>query len=181
MLLKMAYIQEGLGRIGPSLYYLNLYYLATDDDQAQAKIESVAQKNRLEGYAETSSSRFNAVIHENYGKIAALLASVSVLLVAWMFFDKVRRQRRPVGSFIALIVVLGALFAAGYFSQLHQGIIATPATYLMSGPSAGSSVVGIVGEGHKVQILGHEDVWLKVEWLDKEVYVKGTDVLKVEI
>jgi len=26
MLLKMAYIQEGLGHLGESLYYINLYY-----------------------------------------------------------------------------------------------------------------------------------------------------------
>src|SRR5689334_2250894 len=34
MLLKMAYIQEGLGKIGQTLYYLKLYHLATDDEQA---------------------------------------------------------------------------------------------------------------------------------------------------
>src|SRR5689334_22771820 len=34
ILLKMAYIQEGLGHLGRSMYYLNLYYQATDDKQA---------------------------------------------------------------------------------------------------------------------------------------------------
>src|ERR1041385_4283576 len=38
MLLKMAYIQEGLGKIGQTLYYLKLYHVATDDEQALRKI-----------------------------------------------------------------------------------------------------------------------------------------------
>src|SRR5690348_1763124 len=41
MLLKMAYIQEGLGKIGQTLYYLRLYYLASDDEQALHKMEEL--------------------------------------------------------------------------------------------------------------------------------------------
>src|SRR5690349_20074349 len=37
MLLKMAYVQEGLNRISQSAYYLNLYYLATQDESALTK------------------------------------------------------------------------------------------------------------------------------------------------
>src|SRR6188768_765420 len=57
MLLKMAYIQEGLGHLGRSLYYLNLYYQATDDKQALYKMEDIAEKNKLEGYTSTETSR----------------------------------------------------------------------------------------------------------------------------
>ncbi|MBK7650109.1 MAG: hypothetical protein IPJ20_04215 [Flammeovirgaceae bacterium] len=45
MLLKMAYIQEGLGRISQSIYYLQLYYKATNDEQALSKIEELATKH----------------------------------------------------------------------------------------------------------------------------------------
>ena len=34
-------------------------------------------------------------------------------------------------------------------------------------------------EGHKLKITGKKDVWLKVEWLDKEAYVKENQVLRV--
>ena len=60
MLLKMAYIQEGLGHLGESMYYLNLYFLATDDAQALKKMEELAQKNNLEGY-ETDEDRKSVV------------------------------------------------------------------------------------------------------------------------
>jgi uncharacterized protein YgiM (DUF1202 family) len=49
----------------------------------------------------------------------------------------------------------------------------------MSGPSAGANVVTLINEGHKLKITGKKDVWLKVEWLDKEAYVKENQVLRV--
>jgi hypothetical protein len=57
MLLKMAYIQEGLGHQGLCLYYLNLYQNASDDHQATTKMEELANKHRLEGYQSSDSSR----------------------------------------------------------------------------------------------------------------------------
>ena len=49
MLLRMAFIHEGLGRLGESLFYLNLYHLASSDPQALKKMEELAEKNRLQG------------------------------------------------------------------------------------------------------------------------------------
>ena len=57
MLLKMAYIQEGLGHTSMSLYYLHLYYLASHDDQALTKMEEIASKNGLEGYQSSWDAR----------------------------------------------------------------------------------------------------------------------------
>jgi len=51
----------------------------------------------------------------------------------------------------------------------------------MSGPSAGANVVALVGEGHKIIIKDKKDVWLKVEWLHKEAYIKENQVMKVQL
>src|SRR5690349_2721164 len=59
MLLKMAYVQEGLNRISQSAYYLNLYYLATQDESALTKLGELADKYRLEGY---EPSRFEQAL-----------------------------------------------------------------------------------------------------------------------
>src|SRR5882762_7573316 len=45
MLLKMAYIQEGLGHISRTLYYLTLYYKETRDERVLAKIDEIASNN----------------------------------------------------------------------------------------------------------------------------------------
>src|SRR5258706_9691823 len=62
MLLKLAFIQEGLGHLGQSIYYLNLYFLATQDTQALLKIEEVAARNRLEGYSDSDEARLWTVM-----------------------------------------------------------------------------------------------------------------------
>src|SRR5687768_6280917 len=41
MLLKMAYVQEGLNHIGPAMYYLNLYYIATNDKSVLTKMDEL--------------------------------------------------------------------------------------------------------------------------------------------
>jgi len=73
-----------------------------------------------------------------------------------------------------LVLLLAAvLYLHVYFGkEVRRVIVAEPQTYLMSGPSAGASVVDIIGEGHQLRIKGQEDVWLRVEWKNREVYVR---------
>src|SRR5258706_15718509 len=65
MLLKMAYIQEGLGKIGPTLYYLKLYNLVSNDEQALNKMGELAAIFKLSGYAEKDADRFQRWINKN--------------------------------------------------------------------------------------------------------------------
>lgn len=173
MLLKMAYIQEGLGRLGESMYYLNLYTLASHDPQAVKKMEELAEKNRLEGYEEDPMGPIHTTLREYYLPLAGVLVAVSILLLA-MMTDQYRRKQKPSLALAGtLILFLAALFTHVYFSRATNRAIVTRAnTYLMTGPSAGSSVVEIIGEGHQLRILDKKDVWLKVAWKEKEVYVR---------
>ena len=182
MLLKMAYIQEGLGHLAQSMYYLNLYYIVTHDLQALNKIEEVAIKNKLEGYNDSESVPLFTLLKENYAQVALAIASVCLFLLALSYYQKIKRNRTPVVPGAFLVFFLALLFVHSYFSvSPAEGIISMPTTYLMEGPSAGSSVVSIVGEGHRLEILGKKDVWLKVKWINKEVYVKENQILTVKI
>ena len=174
MLLKMAYIQEGLGHLGESLYYLNLYSLATDDAQALKKMEELAEKNNLEGYETNETTKIVAWFQEQYSTIAFIIASVGVFLLALIYYQRVRKNLKPTLTGVGMVITLALLFLHINFSnKSERGIVAWPQTYLMSGPSAGASVVAIIGEGHQLQIKGKEDVWLKVSWKDNDVYVKN--------
>ena len=173
MLLKMAYIKEGLGHLGESLYYLNLYFLASNDAQALKKMEELAEKNNLEGYETNETIKLFAWLQEQYSIIAYVLAAASVFLLALMFYQRMKMQSRPSLAGIGLVVTLAMLFFHINFSlKSEHGIVAHPQTYLMSGPSAGSSVVAIIGEGHQLEIKGKQDVWMRVSWKQKEVFVK---------
>jgi hypothetical protein len=182
MFLKMAYIQEGLSHLGESLYYLNLYFLASDDTGALKKMEELAEKNNLEGYQANESVKFRAWLLEHYKRIAWVIASIALFFLAVMFYQRTRLQMNPSLAGIGLAIALGVLFIhINYSAHSKHAIVFERQTYLMSGPSSAASVVAIIGEGHQLRIEGKEDVWLKVSWKDRAVYVKENLVRTVRL
>jgi hypothetical protein len=182
MFLKMAYIQEALGHLGESLYYLNLYALASHDPQADVKMAELAEKHRLEGYAEQPSDALLIILRSNYLPIAALLGALSLLALA-IAFNRARKNRTPSwGLALLTALLLSALVTHVQLTpESGKAIVTRGQTYLMSGPSGGASVVDIVGEGHLVRIMSLHDAWLKVEWKEGEAYVRDFLVKRVQL
>ena len=179
MLLKMAYIEEGLDHVAQAMYYLNLYYHVTKDDRAAAKISEMATKHNLLGYEFSDTERVLSFYADHSREITIALASCAVLVFSLMIYQR-RRKVRPVGSAL-LLLVIGAVLAlhTNYRMNQRSAIVALPNTYIMSGPSAGSSVVRILSDGHKLEITGEHDVWFRVQWDGKEVYVKKDHLLPI--
>jgi hypothetical protein len=172
MLLKMAYIKEGLGQPGRSLYYLNLYLQATDDDQAATKMEELADKHRLEGYASSESAPVKMWIKKNNSSITMLLAAFVLLSFGWLVYQKRKRETSvlPLALLIPLSIILA--WFANWEAAPTYVIVSQPKTYLMSGPSGGASVTAILDEGHRFAVTGKQDVWLRVKWREKDVFIK---------
>lgn len=182
MLLKMAYIQEGLGRQSLSLYYLNLYYLATDDHQALKKMEEVAARNRLQGYENTATLELFARVREYNLQIIGTTVALIILMLAVMIYRRVKHHARPVLAGFLLLFFCALLYGYTYYSKGPAlGIIIDSPAYLMSGPSAGSSTVAILSEGHQLEILGKKDVWVNVRWMDRDAYIKESELLTVKL
>jgi len=181
MLLKMAFIQEGLGHLSQSMFYLNLYYLTSDDEQALVKMEKVASEHRLTGY-EGNPMDLSHLLQENFASIAQVLMGLTVFFFSLMIYQKRKSDKRPYILGISALFTIGLLFLHINFSDtLSKGIVANDATYIMSGPSAGSSVLSIINEGHQLEILDQKDVWLKVKWREGEAYIKDNQLLKIEL
>ncbi len=175
MLLKMAHIQEGLNHLGESLFYLNIYFLASDDHQALKKMEELAKKNNLEGYETSETTKIFMWLQEEYTTLALAIASMALFLLALMYYQHTKSQVKPSLTGILLVTVLAILFVHINFSKKEsRGIVADSQTYLMSGPSAGASVVAIIGEGHQLEIEGKKDVWLHVRWKEKDAWIRET-------
>lgn len=182
MLLKMAFIQEGLGHLSQSLYYLNLYSNFTYTSQTEEKIKELADKNNLVGYTDTySQEKLYHIIHENYFQISLALVATVIFLLGIIIFQRKKNQHRPIVAGIALVGFLSLLFWQLNLSEIKpSGIIEFSHTYLMEGPSSGSSVLAIVSEGHKLKIEGKYDVWLKVQWNGKDAFIKETSLLPLK-
>jgi hypothetical protein len=180
MLLKMAYIQEGLGDISLSLYYLNLYYLASGDTQVLDKLEELAGKNRLVGYEHSETTRFVYNLKKYSSTISLALATMVIFLIVLLTRQR-KKESRPLALGILTTIFIVLLAVVVNISYDSPEVIVTDSAYLMSGPSAGANVVALIKPGHKLKITGKKDIWLKVEWLDKESYVKENQVVSVAL
>ena len=181
-LLKMAFIQEGLGHLSQSLYYLNLYYQASGDEQALSKVNEVAKKNNLEGYESDQVEPLYKLLKDNYSTLVGALVTFAIFCLSIFVYQQKRNgQKLIVLAFLSLFF-LGLLFVVLNFSSPPtKGIITTAPVYLMKGPSSGASVAAIVEEGHRIKIIGHEDVWLKVEWKKEKVFIKKNQILPITL
>lgn len=182
MLLKMAYVNEGLDHIGAAMYYLNLYWVATHDKSVINKMDELAEKFDLEGYETTDSDRFWAFYQDQHLNISLLLAASIILALAVVYRTRIRLHQRPLGSAITVAALAILLFMHQQYGDVRlKGIIAQPSTYLMAGPSAGAPVIDVVGDGHRVQVIGKKDVWLKVRWDDDVAYVKQNSLRPIRL
>jgi hypothetical protein len=180
MLLKMAYIQEGLNNIGKAMYYLNLYFIASNDKGVLTKMETMATKYNLKGYETSDADAILTFYHDHHFYVTLLLAVLCCFFVSAIGYTKRKTKKKPIASAIVALIFLIALFAHLNFGErITHGIISQPDTFVMEGPSAGAPIEEVVDEGHRVEILGAQDVWLKVLWNDKVAFIKNNSVLTV--
>lgn len=181
MFLKMAYIEEGLDHLAPALYYLNLYYMASRDERVIPKIKEMADKNRLDGFEFSDRERILYLYGEYHVTLSAALIAIALFLISLLVFLR-SRKKRAYGVWSTLLIVLAIILVHNNFPlQNKTAIISSGNTYLMSGPSAGASVVQIIGEGHRVNVLGQEDVWVQIQWRNKVAYIKADNLLPVSL
>jgi hypothetical protein len=180
MLLRMAFIQEGLGHTAESLLYLNRYWLATGDEQVLEKIREVAAKENLSGYDYDSVDQLRLTLAQHRhvwvlsgGALVALLLALSVALT---------RRRHPARrvSLAASVVVSFGLVYLMWQATIPAAAISQPAAYLMQGPSAGSSVVARIEQGHRLPVTGEQDVWLQTSWNGTEAFVRKASVRLIQ-
>jgi tetratricopeptide (TPR) repeat protein len=177
MLLKMAYIKEGLGEYSKAMYYLNLYYLNTANDAVLAKMEELAEKHKLKGYEYHDWEYFLSMFHRYHSQVIMLLLAFAVFLFSLIVFQKRRTQRRPTTAGVFYVITLGIIFVLiNYGAQYRRGIIHQDFTYLMSDASAASKVVDVVKQGHRVRVLDETDIWMKIRWEEQEAFIKKSQL-----
>lgn len=177
MLLKMAFIQEGLGEYSEALYYLNEYYLFTSDEKVIEKMQQLSNDHHLRGYEYSDYDLFlNFVRKYRYIVLYGLL-TLTLAGLAYFAFAGKRQATKPYGLGVAYVILLGLLyFLANYSIGPRQAIITDDNTYIMSGPSAGAEVVHVSKKGHRVKIDGQNDVWTEIEWEGEPAFVRQSNL-----
>ena len=182
MLLKMAYIKEGLGDYTWAQYYLNEYYLATNNDLALTKMENLAKEKDLRGY-ETNDS--NLLLNLYYKHFQWLVLSVflliSILFVFFIIQLRKYKQLPAVTSFFLVTTIIALFILINFGKSYNKALIIKNNSFIMAGPSAGADVIDVIGKGNKISIEGQKDVWLKIDWEGQTGYVKSNNVKRLSI
>jgi hypothetical protein len=179
MLMKMAFIEEGLNHIGQAMYYLNLYYAKTSDESALEKMVQLSDKFKLQGYENDDAEMALSFYRQYEDHISATLAAIMFFFFSLMIFQK-RRNRRPVALFVALIffaiILLGHL---NVVTAAEKAIVASGNTYVMEGPSGAAPVVDVIEPGHRLAVISRNDVWIEVQWKDRSGFIRQDRLLPV--
>ena len=169
MLLKMAFIKEGLGDYSNALYYLHIYFKKTLDTTALIKISKIVENKQLRGY------NGDAYLREFVSKyLYTFMVGVLLLLSVALIFSAryASKGKSPVALILTLIFILPLAFAMNYDLQKKSAIIMEDTTYLMDGPSGSANVAETLTKGHKVIVQKSEGVWSRISWDDKTYYVR---------
>lgn len=183
ILLKTAYIYEGLADYTQALYYLSLYYRYKPSQQAVDHMKDIASRHQLKGYEFKDVDFFLILYERYYVYIAAILLLICLLLLASLIGRKLRRHYVPARHILGLILFLIIVFLflnIKFRYKSGKAIIAQDNVYLMGAPSAGATLISILPKGHRLDIISREDIWLQVAWNEQTAFVRQQNVLLIE-
>lgn len=177
MFLKMAYIREGLGDESGALYYLNTYYLQTKNEKVFVKMGELANQNNLKGYEYGDQDWFFNIYYKYYYHLLLTLFAIMLSILIVVVYKKIKNGKRTyyggLGISIAAVILF---FLVNFGREYNKGVLIKNDVYIMSAPSASADVLDISKSGHRVKILGQEDVWLQIQWDNQIGYIKNTYV-----
>lgn len=180
MLLKMAYIKEGLRDYTGAMYYLHLFYTKEPSRSTLKKMEELALAHRLQGYEYNDLQFFKTQLNKHYMRILELMLLAAVVTVTVMFFSwrkghKFSRQFKA-GFTLYLLFIL---YYINFLNLGDAGIIRNNHVAIMSAPSAGASWLATASQGHKVPITGEQDIWYEIKWKGNKAYIRKSNLLEL--
>ncbi|GAB3338332.1 hypothetical protein GCM10027299_50360 [Larkinella ripae] len=180
MLLKLAFVWEKQGDVAKMLYYLQVYFDRRPDEAVLKKMHDIATQYNLRGY-ETDDLNYFYLFYKQYGlyiTLALVLLGTYAFGIFWIKFRNQEPTRRT-HKLIVLAYLTGLLLLVNLPERYQSGIINRDRVLLRRDPSAAAPVADVINRGHKVNILGSEDVWLYVFWNDGLYYVRKDNVWQI--
>ncbi|OJJ22619.1 hypothetical protein BKI52_08035 [marine bacterium AO1-C] len=180
MLLKMAFIYEGLGNYTQTLFCLSLHYEYAPSNTTLLRMEKIAQDRDLKGYEHSDFDYILAIFHRYYIYFNVLMVLIFGSLFGLFIYRLRKRETLPVRQSIAFVLALTGIFILLNFSEdPPKAIIKNDKVFLMSAPSAASEMVDRLDKGHRVEILSKKDIWFKIQIGDKVAYIRESNLIKI--
>jgi hypothetical protein len=178
MLLKLAYVNEQQNDVPRLLYYLQVYQDRHPDSAVLRKMNDIARVNGLSGY-ETDDLNYFLLFYKQFGLYVVLLLLLPALYVFAVMVQKVLRRDTttpPARKWVLLLYLLALLTFVNLPEGYQSGIVSHDRVLLREQPSAAAPVIDVIGRGHKVNILGRQDIYLRVLWNNRLYYLRQDQV-----
>ena len=176
LLLKMAYAQQQLGHYPAALLYLSLAQARQPRVSTWRQMTSLATQHRLMGYPATWQQELRVQAQRYYYPGLQVLLGGALIAAIWLLWR--RGQREAWLSYAAYLTVLGAYLH--YLQPKPAGLVARSGAALMAGPGAGAAWLSTATLGDRLPVLGRQDIWYRVQWQQREAFVRAADLLVVE-
>ena len=175
MLLKMAFISEGIGDFPSATLYLSKYYNHNPSPQIPNKIKELTNQTSLTGYTISDRDRFFSLLTDNSQMITSTLGVFLIVSMIALIMNVFRR-----GYFITSMIFIVLVFISNnYLKSPETGIIIGNPSLVMTQPSAAGNLIQQVGPGHRVILKSSTDIWYRIEWEDQTAYVKKKQISKI--
>jgi hypothetical protein len=178
MLLKMAFISEGIGDYSDASFYLAKYYDQNPNPRVITKIKVLTDQVTLYGYELNDSDRFMKFLIDLQMEITSFFAVLLMLslILLFVFRKKADKPRYYLPSFLFLILTFSS---NNFLSEPKSGIVTGSPTLVMDQPTAGGKLLKVVYPGHRVIIKTTKDVWYEVNWGDQKAFVKKENITRL--
>ena len=181
-LLRLAYLREQKESFAQALFYLNLYALATHDTGTLPVIEQLAARYRLQGYEHDDLAWLMMKYNQYFAYLLLMVVLVwGAILGYWLYVWARGGKILTRYKLVWLVTLFGWGVLLNFYHEKQQGIIAQDEVYLMDAPSAGSRLVKVIGQGHRIDILDEADIWYKTRWQGKIAYIRKNCVWRLAL
>jgi tetratricopeptide (TPR) repeat protein len=178
MLLKMAFISEGIGDYANGSFYLAKYYDLNPNPRVITKIKTLTEQSNLIGYELNDRDRLMKFLSDLQMEITSAFAFLLILSLILLFvFRKTADQPRhylPTLFFLVLTFV-----ANNFLSEPNTGIVTGSPTLVMDKPTAAGKLLNVAYPGHRVVIKSSKDIWYEVTWGNQRAFIKKENITQL--
>lgn len=182
MLMKMAFIKEGLGEYVQAIYYLDHYEELTGNEKAHEKIMDIAEKHQLKGYAYNDIDFLKQLIWKYNYYVIFVLTIVGMAFLIFSYSQK-KKGNAPL-SYLSSLFIAVLFFGLSFSLNNHlfnkeYALIINNKSLIMAGPSAGAELLSIAEKGHKVKVISIEQHWAIIEWHGSKGYIRVHNLQRI--
>jgi hypothetical protein len=179
--LKLAQIAENKEDFLLELYYLNQYFLRKPNEKFFNKIYAIANDRGYLGYEKNDLNYLMFFYRQYSNYIILFLLGLGIFIFSTLLWKKYKKHYSPTRHKVVLffyLIILG--FLVNFPNNYNWAIIKKEDTYIRSFPSNGSSVLGTIQVGNRVNVLNSNDIWLHILWDGQLCYIKESDVYLIK-